>query len=55
MKPEELESINSELFNALDLDEDQYIIGQSTKSVTGSYTQNPQGGDSAIDGTYDWS
>lgn len=55
MRPEELESINSELFNALDLDEEQYIIGQATKTVCGQVTFNPQGQDYVADVSYDWS
>lgn len=55
MKPEDLESINGELFRALDLDDQQYIIGQATKSGTTSFTHGPMGSDYVVDFTVDWS
>jgi len=55
MKRQDLESINNELFQALDLEDQKYIIGTSNSaSGTGSY--NPQtGGDADVDYQHDWS
>lgn len=56
MKAEELESINSELFRALDVEDQQYVTGQSSRMFTDSMTFKPSGYDVAVtDYVVDWS
>jgi len=58
MKREELESINNELFSALNLDDQQqYIIGQDTRRefITATSSPNPGQGDADYGISWDWS
>lgn len=55
MKFEELESISGELFSELDLDDQQYLVGQATKTAGCVATQSPSGMDYYVDMDYDWS
>jgi hypothetical protein len=40
MKPENLESINNELFQALDLDEEELLVGQCSPTTLAQWTCN---------------
>lgn len=55
MKAEDLETINSDLFQALDLADQQYIVGQTTYASTIDYTNTPTGHDFRDDFSVDWS
>jgi len=60
MKQKELENINNELFSALNLDDQQYIVGAANRTVTvceGGTFSPTQGTDVQVDIEHDgdWS
>lgn len=55
MKPEDLEEINGELFRGLDVEDQNFVIGQVSKSQTYQSTYTPTGVEVVIDYVYDFS
>jgi hypothetical protein len=49
IRGEELESINSGLFNSFDPEDESWIGGSGSKTVTSWITYTPSGCDAAID------
>ena len=54
MKRETLENINNDLFDSFNPEEELWIIGGATGSVTGSATYGPSGPDGRVDGDLDF-
>jgi len=55
MKRKDLESINNELFSALNLDDQQYIMGEHTTCISSTLTLTPNDYDADADLVIDWS